>query len=324
MIQKIEDSSKKEDICKTILKQLPEWFEMPESILDYAKKSRELPMWADIENEDVRGFVVLKENSPYAAEIYVMGVLKSCHRLGIGRALFKELYRYAQEAGYEFLQVKTVQEGHYADYDKTNAFYKGIGFRELECMPIWDDANPCQVYVMAVKKGDEMSRELIQQITYNTEVTFYNMEVAMKTCDWDYEICGTPVWRYMYHTLHSCDRWYDNPFVFQEPEIHVPNLDKVDLECDRVLTEEELWGYYNQVKEKTMSFVASLSDADLYAKPEKCDRTRMDLIYAQLRHFNVHIGIFNGITIAKKGKYPMVIGGPREDFEKNKGKLYDE
>ena len=31
-------------------------------------------------------------------------------------------------------------------------FYQKIGFRELECMDgLWDEANPCQVYVMAVK-----------------------------------------------------------------------------------------------------------------------------------------------------------------------------
>ena len=32
------------------------------------------------------------------------------------------------------------------------AFYQSIGFRELECMEgLWDEANPCQVYVMAIR-----------------------------------------------------------------------------------------------------------------------------------------------------------------------------
>ena len=81
-----------------------------------------------------------------------MGVVPDCHRKGIGRALFEAFRRYAGEQGYEFLQVKTVRDGCYADYDKTHAFYKSIGFRELECFPtLWDEANPCQIYVMTVR-----------------------------------------------------------------------------------------------------------------------------------------------------------------------------
>lgn len=42
--------------------------------------------------------------------------------------------------------------GHYEDYDQTNRFYQALGFVELECFPtLWDEANPCQVYVMEVK-----------------------------------------------------------------------------------------------------------------------------------------------------------------------------
>ena len=42
--------------------------------------------------------------------------------------------------------------GKYADYDKTNLFYKSLGFREFELFPtLWDEHNPCQIYVMAVK-----------------------------------------------------------------------------------------------------------------------------------------------------------------------------
>lgn len=48
--------------------------------------------------------------------------------------------------------MKTVRQGMYADYDQTNAFYRAVGFRELECLEdLWDAANPCQVYVMAVR-----------------------------------------------------------------------------------------------------------------------------------------------------------------------------
>ena len=35
---------------------------------------------------------------------------------------------------------------------KTNFFYVACGFKELEVFPLyWDEANPCQVYVMSLK-----------------------------------------------------------------------------------------------------------------------------------------------------------------------------
>lgn len=152
MIINVLDENKKEKICKEILKSLPDWFGIPESIAEYAHDSRKLPLWIDIEKEQVRGFIVLKETSQYTVEIYVIGVKQEFHRLGIGRALFYTFYQYAKEKGYEFIQVKTVQEGHYDAYDKTNAFYKSVGFRELECFPTyWCESNPCQIYVMNVR-----------------------------------------------------------------------------------------------------------------------------------------------------------------------------
>lgn len=152
MIKKIGDIEKKEKICMEILGALPEWFEIPESRVSYAKESRELPFWTDMENEIARGFIVMKETSKYAVEICVMGVRKEYHRLGIGSKLFEAFYQYAKGRGYEFIQVKTVRKGMYPDYDLTNVIYQKIGFRELECMEgLWDEANPCQVYVMAIK-----------------------------------------------------------------------------------------------------------------------------------------------------------------------------
>lgn len=152
MIKKIDKQDEKERICMEILEELPEWFEIPESRVSYAKESRELPFWADVENKIARGFIVMKETSAYAVEICVMGVRKEYHRLGIGSKLFQVFYQYAKAKGYEFVQVKTVREGMYPDYDQTNAFYQKIGFRELECMEgLWDEANPCQVYVMTVR-----------------------------------------------------------------------------------------------------------------------------------------------------------------------------
>ena len=81
-----------------------------------------------------------------------MGVLKDYHRNGIGRQLICKAKEVAKSSGYEFMQVKTVKMGMYEDYDKTNHFYISCGFKEFELFPLyWDEANPCQVYVMSLK-----------------------------------------------------------------------------------------------------------------------------------------------------------------------------
>jgi GNAT superfamily N-acetyltransferase len=151
MIVYITDKKQKELIASKILADLPEWFGLPDSTAEYIRSSQELPFWAEIEDCTAKGFISLKETSADTAEIYVMGVLKEVHNKGVGKKLFEAFYSYAKEHGYSFIQVKTVQEGHYEEYDRTIRFYKKIGFKELECFPtLWDEWNPCQIYIMAI------------------------------------------------------------------------------------------------------------------------------------------------------------------------------
>lgn len=151
-VQFVMDKNQKVQIAMKILHNLPDWFGLPESTANYINESQTMPFWAYYEENEALGFVSLKETSKYTAEIYVMGVLKKNHGQGIGKKLFKEFYHYAKIKGYEFLQVKTVDEGHYEEYDKTRLFYEAIGFKKLETFPtLWDEWNPCLIMVMAVK-----------------------------------------------------------------------------------------------------------------------------------------------------------------------------
>ena len=151
MIVYVEDKDQKERIAEGILQQLPDWFGLPDSTKRYITESREMPFWAWMEDGQALGFLALKETSPYTAEIYCMGILPEYHRRGIGRRLVTVFQEYARDYGYSFLQVKTVQSGHYQEYDQTNEFYRSMGFLELECLPeLWDPWNPCQIYVKAI------------------------------------------------------------------------------------------------------------------------------------------------------------------------------
>ena len=151
MIRVVEDPTEKRAIVRHILEALPEWFEVEESREAYIRDSADRLTVGAFEEDMPIGFLCLKETGRETIELAVMGVLKDHHRKGIGRALFEKARQIAKEQGYSFMQVKTVAMGYYEDYDLTNLFYQSLGFKEFEVIPtFWDEANPCQIYVMAL------------------------------------------------------------------------------------------------------------------------------------------------------------------------------
>lgn len=152
IFEQITDKTEKETISRQILEALPEWFGIPEARGEYITDSREQIMLAAKENGKSLGFICLKETGKATVELAVMGVLKEHHRQGIGKGLFNSAKEIAAEKGYSFMQVKTVQMGRYKEYDETNLFYISLGFKEFEVFPtLWDECNPCQIYVMSLK-----------------------------------------------------------------------------------------------------------------------------------------------------------------------------
>lgn len=150
-IREIRDPDEKQAIVRAILEALPDWFAVEESREQYIRASRGLRLFAAFAGDEPIGFLCLKKTGNATVELAVMGVLKTYHRQGIGRALFGAAKQAAQETGYEFMQVKTVKMGVYPDYDDTNRFYISLGFKELEVFPeLWDENNPCQIYIMAL------------------------------------------------------------------------------------------------------------------------------------------------------------------------------
>ena len=130
---------------------LTDWFGIPEAREEYISDSKEKPFFCAFADKRPVGFLYLKETGKDTVELAVMGVLKEYHRRGIGRELFEEAKKAACVLGYSFLQVKTVQMGKYKEYDDTNNFYLSLGFKEFEVFPtLWDEWNPCQVYVMGL------------------------------------------------------------------------------------------------------------------------------------------------------------------------------
>ncbi len=130
------------------------------------------------------------------------------------------------------------------------------------------------------------------------------------TC-WNKEYCDMPVWKHIYHALHSLDLWFINPgdSNFTEPLIHEKDLNNLDIVTQKQLSRDEINTYFNQVRKKIVHYISvELDDNDLLLKPENCQYTRFTLILAQHRHLHTHMGMIMGFIINDTGIWPHIIG----------------
>ncbi len=164
---------------------------------------------------------------------------------------------------------------------------------------------------------------LCQIIKKQVLPNFINLETAIKTYDRNAPVCGSPAWRYVYHTIHSADKWFFNPFVYSEPGFHEDGMDNPDNPCSVELSDRQLLEYLYAVRDKTLRYIDSLTDEMLGEKPENCPYTRFDLVLRQFRHISLHTGMLNGLTVERTGKFPVFVDG-EEVFDRLKNGLFDE
>jgi ribosomal protein S18 acetylase RimI-like enzyme len=116
-----------------LLRDLPEWFGIEQSILDYVDAAQTLPSTFALRGDEVVGACVVRHHNPVAAEIEVLAVTRSLHRQGIGRRLVQAVESNLRKRGVLLLEVKTLgPSGASDDYERTRAFYASIGFLPLE------------------------------------------------------------------------------------------------------------------------------------------------------------------------------------------------
>lgn len=149
-VKQVISPDEKEAVCREMLMELPKWAEDISRVDEFAVNCRMMPVWASFDDSRLQGFLALRETSAYAAEIYVMGVKKEYQRHKVGKNLFTAMLNYARRQDYEYIQVKTVKQGVHPEYDTASTFYKSLGFRELEILPLWDEKTPCQIYIRNV------------------------------------------------------------------------------------------------------------------------------------------------------------------------------
>jgi GNAT superfamily N-acetyltransferase len=91
------------ELCESILRALPDWFGIEAATRQYVVDTAVLPTFLATSNNQTIGFLTLKQHTPYAAEIHVMGILPDWHRQGVGRALLAASEAYLREIRVEFL-----------------------------------------------------------------------------------------------------------------------------------------------------------------------------------------------------------------------------
>lgn len=92
--------------CIEILRALPDWFGIPESIDDYAAQLPSLDTVVATSHEKVEGFATVKFHNADSAELYLIAVRQELHRQGIGTRLLSVVERMVLAQGCSFFQVK--------------------------------------------------------------------------------------------------------------------------------------------------------------------------------------------------------------------------
>ncbi len=153
-----------------------------------------------------------------------------------------------------------------------------------------------------------MSRVLIEAIRKHTEVLCKNAEIMLQTCDLDFILCDMPIWKHVYHALHSLDQWFINPTQYREPSFHVANLNSLDIPSETALSRATLLQYLAGVRGKLLDYIDSLTDEMLTELPPGCGGNRLSLMLSQFRHFYAHLRNVNAATILETNQWPRVIG----------------
>ncbi len=140
--------------CESILRGLPDWFGIEESIVDYVGAVDRMHTLVARLGVRVAGFLALATHNGSTSEIYVMAVVAQFQRMGIGRALVQEAVRIARSKGQKLLEVKTLgpsdPDTHYA---ATRQFYEAMGFMPLEEFHGLWPGNPCLIMVKVLEES---------------------------------------------------------------------------------------------------------------------------------------------------------------------------
>ncbi|MBN2851578.1 MAG: GNAT family N-acetyltransferase [Clostridia bacterium] len=143
----------KSEITNDILRSLPSWFGIEQSIIDYCEKVKTLE-FIKIELFDmVIGFCAYKINYGINCDLVVLGIFEQFHRFGIGSKLIDFINNELKHNEVRYMSVKTLSENHSDEnYKRTRNFYIKNGFYPFEeIKDLWGKENPCLIMIREVR-----------------------------------------------------------------------------------------------------------------------------------------------------------------------------
>jgi GNAT superfamily N-acetyltransferase len=140
----IGPSLQREAECEAVLRSLPRWFGIEESLLMYVRDSAALPTFAVEQDERVIGFITLQEHFPVSWEVHCIAIAAEARNRGLGTLLLTQAESWLRSRGAQFLQIKTIAESSPSpEYAESRKFYAARGYLPLEVFPtLWHPRNP--------------------------------------------------------------------------------------------------------------------------------------------------------------------------------------
>jgi GNAT superfamily N-acetyltransferase len=119
--------------CEQVLRSLPGWFGIEDSLLVYAHNTARLPTFVAEVDGRVVAFLSLEEHFARAWELHCIAVHAGLRGQGIGRRLHDAAEAWLREQQAQLLQVKTLSASHPSpEYAETREFYEALGYLPLE------------------------------------------------------------------------------------------------------------------------------------------------------------------------------------------------
>ncbi len=161
--------------------------------------------------------------------------------------------------------------------------------------------------------------EIIRQIKNQQEINFLNVKDQILMADMETVFDGENHSRYIFHYLHSLDRFFINPcdYVYEGEKLFgIPeNLSAIDPsrqgyvnDPSIVISKNQLLDYLDYVHKKINVYFDRLTAAELLETPAGCEYSRLELILAQFRHLMWHVGLSSGITFSTKNEWNKFTG----------------
>jgi len=97
--------------CERILRSVPQWFGIEESLLEYVADSQRYVTFLAIDEEPI-AFVTVREHFAQSWEVHCVAVHASRRNSGVGMALHGHVESWLKAKGVSVLQVKTLSASH--------------------------------------------------------------------------------------------------------------------------------------------------------------------------------------------------------------------